>query len=84
MHQARYDPKSSSGDRGIVESIYPKPVRVIFSPKALKDRVIGTEGNFFRGGFVVDVIIDTVGGKPMLYKVTAVHEALGGEEEELT
>ncbi len=38
LHQARNDAKSSAGDRAIIESIYGRPVRLIFATEALTGR----------------------------------------------
>ncbi|HVZ48279.1 MAG TPA: hypothetical protein VG916_05820, partial [Gemmatimonadaceae bacterium] len=74
LHQARNDSRSSVGDRAIIETISPGPVKVVFATEALKSRVIQQPQNPFRCVFVVDVDVGTVNGRPTLYTVTALHD----------
>ncbi len=75
FYQARTDPKSNVGDRVVIESIYPAPVKVIFSTDTLKARMLHSAENPFNSAYVVDVNVETINDKPMLYKIIEVHDS---------
>ena len=75
-YQARADAHSKSGDKGIIESIASHPVKVICKDDSTKAQMVLNEENPFKEAFIVDVVVETIGGKPALYKVLAVHEKL--------
>lgn len=76
-YQARGDVKSNAGDRGIIESISPAPVKVVFDNEKIKATMLLESGeNPFRSAYIVDVFVETVSGKPALYKVVGFHERL--------
>jgi len=74
--QARNEPKKNVGDRAIIESICPYPLKTIFDNDNVKAKIIlGTE-NFFRFYYIVDVAVETVDGKPMLYRIINLHDKI--------
>jgi hypothetical protein len=75
-YQARNDPNSAVGDKGIIESIHPRAVKVLCATDAIKSRMVLDDANPFRYAYVVDVIVETVRNKPAAYKVIAVHERI--------
>jgi hypothetical protein len=75
-YQARGTPASSPIDKGVIESLSPNPVKVIFSNDAIKAALLLEDDNPFRMAYLVDVAVETVSGRPILYKVLAVHEKL--------
>jgi len=76
LHQARSDPRSRAGDRGRIESIYPASVKLLFENDGLKAAMVGGDDNPFKFAYVVDVDVETVHGRPVLYKVTALHDRM--------
>lgn len=79
-YQTRSDLKSKAGDRAIIESISPTPVRAEFMEMTDKKLLLSSEGNPFQGGFLVDVSVETINGKPALYKVLSIHEHIDLED----
>lgn len=79
-YQARNDATSTAGDKGIIESISRRAVKVICATDAIKSRMILDDANPFRYAYVVDVIVETVREKPAAYKVIAVHERIEPDE----
>lgn len=73
-YQARNDPRSQVGDRAIIESIGPLPVKTIFHTDAIKAEMLYVTENPFRTAYIVDVQVDTINDKPVIYKVLHVHE----------
>lgn len=76
-YQARGDIKSNAGDKGIIESISSTPVKVVFDNEKTKALMLLESGeNPFRSAYIVDVFVETVSGKPALYKVLTFHDRL--------
>jgi hypothetical protein len=74
-YQARNDMDSKSGDKALIESIYTAAVKTIFANDDLKAKMLlSTDPNPFKVAFVVDVAVETISGKPALYKVLNLHE----------
>jgi len=72
-YQAKNDLFSKTGDRGIIESISPSPVKIEFEDEAAKDAMLHGRQNPFLTGYVVDVSVETIQGRPVLYKVLRYH-----------
>lgn len=75
--QAKNDPHSTgAGDKARIESIWRNPVKVLFADDSLKSQVLFDVEHPFTKGYVVDVVVETVNEKPVLYKVFALHEVI--------
>lgn len=72
--QARNAAKSTAGDKGIIESIAADPVKVICATDSIKMDMIFNRENPFMEAYIVDVAIETINDKPMVYKIIAVHD----------
>lgn len=77
--QARGDSQSKTGDRGIIESISQRPIKVSFASEEIKRAML--EEALFRKAYVVDVKIQTVAGRPQLYTITNVTDSFDRDEE---
>jgi hypothetical protein len=82
-YQARNDMLSRAGDRGIIESISPSPVKIEFEDEAAKDAMLHGLVNPFLTGYVVDVVVETIQGRPVLYKVVKYHGQVQPPEQNL-
>ena len=69
------------GDKGVIERISRKPVKVLFPSETIKAELLDTEVNPFRLLFVVDVEVETVGDVVAAYKILSVHENFERPEE---
>jgi len=79
-YQARGDVKSKTGDRAIVESINSIPVKAICANDTIKTQMVLDAENPFKQAYVVDVLVETIGGKPALYKIVALHESFDRDD----
>ncbi|MCA2999343.1 MAG: hypothetical protein ING75_12150 [Rhodocyclaceae bacterium] len=70
--QARADVKSKTGDKAVIESIAPYPVKVVCIDNSVKAKMVGEDENPFRHGYIVDVVVETINGKAALYNVVNV------------
>lgn len=77
--QARNQPDSKSGDRARIESIYSGDVKVRFANDALKTEMLYDTPYPFNKNFIVDVAVETVEGRPALYKVLEIHDVFDRE-----
>lgn len=75
LHQVRGDSKSKSGDKGIIDSISQRPVKLLFTSEKIKNDILESPDNPFQQVFVVDVEVKTADGKPALYKVLALKDS---------
>jgi len=75
-YQAKKDMVSNTGDRIIIESIYPYPVKAIFDNDAAKTKMLLGNDNPFMSAYRVDVAVETIKGKPVLYKILNIHERI--------
>ncbi len=73
-YQARNDPKSKTGDKAIVESVYDGPVKAIFDNDTLKEIMLLDAYNPFNLAYLVDLTVETIQGKPVIYKILKMHE----------
>ncbi len=74
LEQVKNSAKASTGDRGIIEAISDRPVKLQFLSDEAKRRVLDLHENPFQSVFLVDVEVRTVGGKPALYRVLEVKD----------
>jgi len=74
--QARGDPASEVGDRVKIESIYPGPIKVIFKDESMKAQLLYGTDNLFTHAYIVDVAVETIDERPMLYRVQKIHESI--------
>lgn len=74
-YQARNDPKSKSGDRGIIESIQRQSVRVVFVNAGVKAKMLSGIRNPFKQAYLVDVAVETVQDKPVLFRIIEFYES---------
>lgn len=72
-----------SPDRGIIEAISARDVRVFFPEGAneLKRRMTEIEGNPFKKAFVVDAYVQTIGDRPQLYTIVDLHEVFDRDDD---
>lgn len=74
--QASNTEKNRPADKARIDSIYDKPVRVIFEDESMKRAMLFDEPHAFQKVFIVDVQVESVGMKPVSYRVTRLHEVI--------
>lgn len=79
MYWAQARGKGRSGDRGVIESIHDRDVRVRLDDD-LKKQMLTDLAYPFKHCFVVDVDVQTKEGKPALYIIKQLHEILDEED----
>lgn len=73
-YQTRNDPGSTVGDSAIVETIQNKHVKTVFMAESVKARMLAIESNIYHRGFLVDLRVESVKGRPKLYVIMAIHD----------
>jgi len=79
-YQARGDASSTTGDKGVIESIADHPVKVICANDIIKAQMVLDNENPFKEAYIVDVVVETIKGKPALYKILTLHDKLPRED----
>jgi len=75
-YRASRDTDKQVGDRAIIESISPNPVKTVFDEEKTKAEMILSDPNPFLSAYIVDVFVDTIRGKPALYKIIRLHDRI--------
>lgn len=81
LEQVKNSASAKSGDRGVIEAIYPKPVRLQFSSEEAKRRVLDLQENPLQCVFQVNVEVRSVAGKPALYRIIEVTDVIHREPD---
>jgi hypothetical protein len=75
-----------TGERATIESVHDKPLAVVYSSDMARERIQhelrGSEGNIFNLLFDVDVNVEMSQGKPIAYRIVAVHHITDSPEDE--
>lgn len=71
---AKYDEKSKSVDRGFIDSVSLKSLRVSFDDDYTKKLMLDIEENPFHLAYIVDVEVMEIQGVPSVYKIIRMHE----------
>lgn len=73
--QVRNSPDAKKGTKGLIDSLNPKALNIIFSTNEIAESIIQVENvNPFTTVFVVDVSIETVNGIPVAYKIHRLYD----------
>lgn len=74
------DLQKRSGEQVVIQSISDKPRPLVYASELakahIKHEIAESEGNIYKKGFYVDVIVDRTGERIAAYKVTALHEII--------
>lgn len=76
IFQMRGNMGTDTGNRAIVDNLSTKSFPVVFETDDLKRKILRNDENPTKKGFLVDVIIQTIGGKPAVYKIIKLHEII--------
>lgn len=72
-NQAKFDKKSETGDKAVIENISKKPLKVIFENNSVKENILAGDTRFDKPwhelAYVVDVDVQFVRDVPKLYKI---------------
>ena len=82
IYQLRNTADSNVGNKAIIDGIYAgKKLPVVFETEELKTRILYSEVNPTRTGFVVDAEVMTIEGKPKAYKIIGLSDSFLLEED---
>ncbi|WP_197408184.1 MULTISPECIES: hypothetical protein [unclassified Guyparkeria] len=72
-YQTKFDPNSDTGNRAIIDDISRSALKVVFENKSVKEEMLQSQPRFGKPwqelAYIVDVEVQTVRGKPKVYKV---------------
>ena len=80
-------PGKPGGERGVIEKLHSKPKPILYASDLAEQRVkhelLQVDGNVFRTLFDVDVNVEmNAGGRPIAYRIMAVHAVVDSAEED--
>lgn len=76
LEQVKNDAAAKSGDRGIIEAISTKPVKLQFASETAKRTVLNLQENPLQCVFQVTVEVRSTGGRPVLYRIIEVADII--------
>lgn len=81
-------PGRKGGERGIVDKISPHARPIMYASdlaeQRMKHELLEAQGNVFRLLFDVDVNVEmSATGRPLAYRITAVHAVVDGDEDQM-
>lgn len=75
-----------TGERALIESVHEKPLAVVYASDMARERIQhelkAGEGNIFHLLFDVDVNVEMSQGKPIAYRIMAVHDVTDSPEDD--
>lgn len=75
LEQVKND-AAKTGDKGVIETVSNKPIKLQFMSGEAKQAILGIEDNPFHCLFLVDVEVLSHGGKPKVYKIHSVKDVI--------
>lgn len=80
FYQSNRRDAEKTGEKGVIESITPKPLAVIYASELARERIksimLSGDRNIYKLGFIVDVNVLTRGGNPAVYRIKAVKDVV--------
>lgn len=67
---------SKTGDKGVIESVSDRPIKLHFMSEKTKQAILEIEDNPFHCFFLVDVEVLSHSGKPRVYKIYSVKDVI--------
>lgn len=81
IYQMRSDMNTDIGNKAVIDSISKRKLGVVFETDELKEKILHSDSNPTKKAFLVDVVVQTSGGKLAAYKVMALHDVVDLEDE---
>lgn len=75
IYQVRKD-GADRGNKGVIDAISDRKLGLVFDSDTLEDDILRSAQNPMLKGCIVDVIVQTVQGKPAAYKIMALHDVI--------
>lgn len=67
---------NQAGNKGIIDAISDKKMGLVFDTDELRDKILRSDDNPMKKGYVVDVVVLTAAGKPAAYKILNLHDVI--------
>lgn len=80
IFQMRGNMSTNAGNKAIIDALSKKPLSVVFETEELKRQILSNDDNPTKQAYLVDVVIQTIGGKPTTYKVMGLHDFIPLDE----
>lgn len=80
IFQMRRNMDTNTGNKATIDVLSKKPLSIVFETDELKRQILNNDENPTKQAYLVDVVIQTIGGKPVAYKVMALHDVIPMED----
>ncbi len=80
IFQMRGDMNTNAGNKAVIDSLCKRPLSVVFETDDLKRRILSHDENPTKLAYLVDVVIQTIGGRAVAFKVMALHDVVPLDE----
>lgn len=80
IFQMRGDMNTNTGNKAVIDALSKKALSVVFETDELKHQILNNDDNPTKQAYLVDVVIQTIGGKQIAYKVMALHDIIPMED----
>lgn len=74
IFQMRGNMNTNAGNKAIIDALSKNPLSVVFESDELKRQILNNDNNPTKQAYLVDVVIQTIGGKAVAYKIMALHD----------
>jgi hypothetical protein len=75
-----------TSEKGIIERIDTTPRSLVYiselAGQRIKEEIIRPGGNPYGKGFIVDVDVETLGGRPKVYRILEVHDVIELDDDD--
>lgn len=82
IYQMRNDSTSDKGNKAVISSISDRKLGLLFNSEELKSRILYSDVNPTKIGYLVDVVAMVANDKMAAYKVTALHDMIELDDDE--
>ena len=76
IYQMRGDMSTDYGNKAVIDAISKRKLALVFETDSLKEAILHSDENPTKKAFLVDVVVQTIGGKLAAYKVMDLHEVI--------
>lgn len=84
IYQVRTEKEAGKGNKAIVDEIAKgKKVSIVFATDELRDDILYSESNPTQNVYQVDITVQTLNDVPIAYKITALHDIVPLEKDEI-
>ena len=67
---------NKTGNKGVIDAISDKKLGLVFNSDELRNKILSSDDNPMKKGYIVDAVVLTASGKPAAYKILELHDVI--------